>query len=55
MQHAVECDNRLDHAMCAVKPSRDGKTFDDDSDIMNFNVEVGQQFLMLLRSHWFAC
>ena len=67
MQHAVERDEqgRSNYAMCAVNPSRVGKTFDDAAlreivdtisnrecllEIVNFNVEVRKQFLMLPRS-----
>ena len=67
MQHAVERDEqgRSNYAMCAVNPSRVGKTFDDAAlreivdtisnrecllEIVNFNVEVRRQFLMLPRS-----
>ena len=71
MQHAVENDEqgRSNYAinMCAVNPSRVGKTFDDAAlreitntisngrdrllEIVNVNVEVSQQFFMLLRSY----
>ena len=57
---------RLNYAMCAVNPNCVGKTFDDAPlreivdtnsngrdcllEIVNFNVEVRQQFFMSLRS-----
>ena len=67
MQRAVERDEQgsPNYAMCAVNPSRVGKTFDDAAlrdvvdtisngrgcllEIVNFNVGVRQQFFMSLR------
>jgi fatty acid synthase subunit alpha len=67
MQHAVEHDKqgRLSYAMCAVNPSRVGKSFNDVAlceivnttlngrsyllEVGNFNVEVRRLFFMSLH------